>query len=389
MDPRIHLAIDTCFAIKRWTTPKEWLRVIRDMGLRYVEVVTDVEIEPLLMDADYRREWADEVLNEQEKTGIKVICLYSGNSTYDTTGLAHSDKRVRDRIINVWFNEFMNTAARLDAGIGYFIHAFPEYILLDKTAFDRSYATMTESLVRVNRMAAEKNIRFAALENMYTPHQSPFTITGTISLMQTVTRQSGYPLHFTEDVAHHSKLYLPPGADDIRSAHKKFLKDGSIGIWLGSRQAVDLFKNAGGKNRTITDDDIHSILGEIKNNRHLFAEPCDTDCYEWLRRIGCYSPVIHLQQTDGSFSSHKPFVLEANKTGIIEPLKILKALRESYEKPQPADFPQKCEDIYLSFVIYSATMDMHHNILYKLRKTVEYWRNFIPSDGLRLSKLLG
>ncbi len=32
MDPRISIGIDNCFAIKRWVTPAEWGRVIREMG---------------------------------------------------------------------------------------------------------------------------------------------------------------------------------------------------------------------------------------------------------------------------------------------------------------------------------------------------------------------
>jgi hypothetical protein len=395
MDPRIHLAIDTCFAIKRWTTPKELMRVIKDMGLRYVEAVTDVDIEPLLTPPDYRKAWADEVLNESTKTGIKVVLLYSGNSTYDSTGLAHPDKRVRDRIIDVWFNECMKTAVILNCGIGYFIHAFPEYILMDKTAFDAAYVTTTESLVRINRMAAECGVKYIALENMYTPHQSPFKINDTIALMHTVSEKSGYPLHFTEDVAHHSKLYLPPTAGTIRTAHKTFRNGGPIEIWLGNNKAVEIFKNAKIENDEISGGDIDAILKLAAENRYLFAEPGDPDCYEWLRRIGCYSPVIHLQQTDGNFSSHKPFTDETNKKGIIEPAKILKALKQSYDKTDEkaaaaetaGHFPKKCEDVYLTFEIYSATMEINYNILYNLQKSVDYWRRFIPKDGMRLSEL--
>lgn len=33
MYPKLYLAIDNCFASKRWTEPAEWADVIRDLGL--------------------------------------------------------------------------------------------------------------------------------------------------------------------------------------------------------------------------------------------------------------------------------------------------------------------------------------------------------------------
>ena len=33
IDPKIYLGIDNCFALKRWTTPAEWAKVIKDLGM--------------------------------------------------------------------------------------------------------------------------------------------------------------------------------------------------------------------------------------------------------------------------------------------------------------------------------------------------------------------
>ena len=64
MDPIISIGIDNCFALKRWVTPAEWSRVIRDMGMKYVEVVADLEIEPLLTPKACHDEWI-EAVNEE------------------------------------------------------------------------------------------------------------------------------------------------------------------------------------------------------------------------------------------------------------------------------------------------------------------------------------
>ena len=55
MDPIIYLGIDNCFASKRWARPSEWTRVIRDLGLRYVEASADTECDPLYMGAEFTK----------------------------------------------------------------------------------------------------------------------------------------------------------------------------------------------------------------------------------------------------------------------------------------------------------------------------------------------
>ena len=40
-------------------------------------------------------------------------------------------------------------------------------------------------------------------------------------------------------------------------------------------------------------------MESIERRPYLFAEAHDGDPYAWLRALGRYSPIIHLQQTDG------------------------------------------------------------------------------------------
>ena len=64
---------------------------------------------------------------------------------------------------------------------------------------------------------------------------------------------------------------------------------------------------------------------------HLFAAERDCDLYGWLEELGCYSPIVHLQQSNGKSSSHLPFTSANNETGIVHPLKVLQAIARSYE----------------------------------------------------------
>ena len=56
---------------------------------------------------------------------------------------------------------------------------------------------------------------------------------------------------------------------------------------------------------------------------YLYSGEKDTDIYNWLRELGRFSPIIHLQQTDGNTSSHRPFTSRWNEGGIIFPEKVL------------------------------------------------------------------
>ena len=121
---------------------------------------------------------------------------------------------------------------------------------------------------------------------------------------------------------------------------------------------------------------------------YLFAEPRDGDLYEWIGELGCYSPVFHLQQTDGTFSAHKPFTAEYNERGIVRPDKLLKALAKSYEKQESRGMPPKAEKIYLAFELFFSMNERPESIKRQLRESIDYWRRYIPEDGLTLDQLI-
>ena len=386
MDPRIYIGIDNCFAIKRWTEPADWMRVVRELGMKYVEVVPDLEADPLLTPDDYRREWVDRVCEAKAKYGIETVMLYSNNATYDTIGFAHPDRRVRDRILDSWFERFCGLAAGIGADIGYFVHGLSEDILFDQKKRLDAQKNVMDCITRLNRIAERYGIEKTALEQMYTPHQPPFTIDTMTELMQRVKRLSGKPLYVTEDVGHHCPFYLRPDADALQSAFARYRTDGYIGVWLGSQHAIELFRAE--KSDRLSADTLKAIEADMDANAGMFSTPRDNDCYEWLREIGCYSPIIHMQQTNGAASSHAGFNPQNNASGKIHPVKVLKAIAESYKKPEKEDMPPRVEDIYLIQEIYMSTKEVGYQGLWRIRESTDYLRRFIPQDGMRLSELL-
>ena len=87
-NPRIYLAIDNCFASKRWTDPLDWARIVHQLGLGFVEASADNECDPLYADPGYLKDWVGEVQSACKGTGVRVVNLYSGHGTYTTLGLA-------------------------------------------------------------------------------------------------------------------------------------------------------------------------------------------------------------------------------------------------------------------------------------------------------------
>ena len=109
----------------------------------------------------------------------------------------------------------------------------------------------------------------------------------------------------------------------------------------------------------------------------------------WLERYGCYSPIVHLQQTDGTSSSHRPFTSPQNARGIIDGGRVLQAIAMSYDRRHAADLPSPCQEVYLTIEVFSGTADLPADLLADLAESVAYWRRFVPEDGVRLSEVVG
>lgn len=95
--------------------------------------------------------------------------------------------------------------------------------------------------------------------------------------------------------------------------------------------------------------------------------PEQRDPYPWIEKLGALSPIIHLQQTVLHKSQHWPFTPEFNRQGIIEPEKVLKALRRSGAK-----------DVLLIFEInHREHWDTDFSIIEDLKASVNYWRPYV------------
>ncbi len=352
--PKIYLAIDNCFASKRWTNPGDWMSIIADMGVNYVEASADNEIDPFYSTENYRGKWLDEVAKASLKTGVKICNLYSGHGTYSTTGLTHEDESVRDHIMNDWIKGMIDTACTLKAGLGFFCHAFNCNILQEKEKYYFHLEDLCDRLAGLSEYASNQGLKSLGLEQMYTPHQVPWTVKGARDLIRNVFHRSGKPLYITIDVGHQSgqRKFLKPDHKYLEELMEEVrLQNKLENCWLGLDKAYNILHEAVKSPESGQSDSINEILDLTDEHAYLFAEYDDGDPYYWLKTMGCYSPIIHLQQTDGNVSAHWPFSARFNDQGIISGKRVLDSLSHSYLQ-SGTGMPPKCNEIYLTIEVF-------------------------------------
>jgi len=98
--------------------------------------------------------------------------------------------------------------------------------------------------------------------------------------------------------------------------------------------------------------------------------PDQRDPYPWIEKLGAYSPIIHLQQTELNVSHHWPFTPAYNEKGIIDPAKVLLALGKSGAR-----------ESMLTFEIgHREHWDTDFDIIDDIKASVNYWRPFVPEE---------
>jgi hypothetical protein len=390
LETRLFLAIDNCFASKRWCEVPEWMRVIRDLGLTRVEASADNEIDPLYSCPEFLEDWIQQVRRESERTGVQVVNCYSGHGTYSTLGLAHFDPRVREHLRRNWVERMLRTAGSLQAGLGMFAHAFAERILRDRQLYEEAYGNLVQTLHDLSLAAEQAGVRTFGIEQMYTPHQVPWTIAGTDDfLRRTNAKEAGLPVYITLDTGHQSgqDRFLPPTARQIDGFAEAVRAGRASPIYLGPRECFESLRQrvlAGVAAQQLRQD-VEAFVG---GNPHLFSRRGDGDPYLWLEHYGAFSPIIHLQQTDGTRSAHQNFTAETAKTGIIHPAKVLRAIHASTSRPVPTGFPPPVREIHLTLEPFIGTAEHPRIALEQIAESVRYWRRYVPRDGMTVEQAI-
>jgi D-erythrulose 1-phosphate 3-epimerase len=246
-------------------------------------------------------------------------------------------------------------------------------------------------LSELSSFAADNMQGYIGVEQMYTPHQIPWTIEGTKELVKEVYSRSKNPFYVNIDLGHQSGQYKfrKPDANQLRELISEYRTNGNKlrEKWLGPLSAYQEFAEIV-TNKTNEEQGVKNLQSILEDYPHMFAEDRDGNTYKWLEKLACYSPIIHLQQTDGRTSGHWPFTAEYNKKGIIDGGKVLKAIYAANSKVRSSEYPPKVDSIYLTIEVFSSTDSLNEDIKARIIETVEYWRKFVPNDGENLDTII-
>lgn len=388
--PKIYLTLDNCFAIKRWTKPSEWMPLIKKIGFQSVQASFDNEIDFLYSPEWYLEQWFSEVERVERETGIRVDTFFTGYQTYRTAGLAHADREMADYLKREWMEKAVRWLGKRQSHMGVSFFAMTDEVLQNPERYSKVYNEVIERFADIAKCAAENKIYFCS-EAMYAPHQPSWTIKGTKKFLKDCYAKNGNPIYTTVDVGHMvgQRRFRRPSRhqieESIETARPEMVRPG---FWIGAEHTVELWKQAveekAGRERLIEE-----IMEDINRYEYLFSDgEEDSSPYAWLEELACYSPILHMQQTNGVASSHAAFTEKTNKDGIIKGKELLQAIAKSYEKETEEGMPPKVDKIYLAFEIFGANAEYSYEIVDKLTETAKYWKTFVPEDGIVLDKLL-
>lgn len=262
------LGISTNFAIKRWSDPEDWLRIVKqEFGLDIIQFSFD-QFDPR-SHPESLAAYTYRVRNACAKYGVSIHSTFTGLSIYPHNLLMHP----------LW-------EGRRD-GMDWFEKAFSMTQALGADAVGGPYGGMDiPSFQSVSRR--EEIIRTAEEAFVYLLEQAPRFGIKTFYWEQTPIRREGsVDMAGTLNHLGHINALRAPGSADF-----------ALCLDVG-----------------------HAISPN--------AADSDKDPYLWLERLAPYAPIIHLQQTDGLYDRHWPFTEANNAVGIIEADRVLGSIRKS------------------------------------------------------------
>jgi len=296
---KIKLGVNNCFAVKRWPEPEEWCRIVAE-DLGLKYVQFTFDLIDPRVSQPARGKMSRKIRRVAKDYGIEIYTTFFGLAFYSFNQLLHPDIGIRQDALR-WCEE----AVFMTAELGARATGGPLASLSMKdfnTPSRREYLTnqLVESLHHLSHLAAIEDQEFFLWEPTPIAREMSHTMEEAKSFHKKVNERAAIPIKFCLDVGHQC-------ATDTAGR--------------------------------------------------------DRDPYAWLKEFAPIAPVIHIQQTDGKLDTHWPFTEEYNKKGIIEPEKIVKAIRDS-----------GADEVYLFLEILHPFEVDERKVIEDIKESVTYWK---------------
>jgi D-erythrulose 1-phosphate 3-epimerase len=210
--PRLHLGINTCFAVKRWPEPEQWLDIVKnELGLPCCQFSLDL-VDPMF-DEVATAAYAERVRAYAAANQVLIHSTFTGLAAYSWSLLLHPDEQMRLAAMR-WYERAIDFTARLGAsGMGGHLGAFSVPDASNPARKQALIQDMLERLRFLSRYAADRGLQFLLFENMAVTREWGHTIAEAQELIS-LTTSNNVPLVLCLDIGHPCALHTGTSSDD-------------------------------------------------------------------------------------------------------------------------------------------------------------------------------
>jgi D-erythrulose 1-phosphate 3-epimerase len=210
--PRLHLGINTCFAVKRWPEPEQWLSIVKDdLGLDCCQFSLDL-VDPML-DHKAIATYATTVQKIATEMHVLLHSTFTGLAAYSWSQLLHPTPALRSAAMQ-WYKQAIDFTAQLGAyGTGGHIGAFSIQDASNAQRRESLLEELKERLEELSLYAARQGLRFLLFENMAVPREWGHSIEES-QYITSLTVNGGVPLLLCLDVGHPCALHTGTISDN-------------------------------------------------------------------------------------------------------------------------------------------------------------------------------
>lgn len=234
--------------------------------------------------------------------GLTVRSTFSGLIAYSGNLLGHPSQAAREQARN-WCEAAIAVTAALGAeATGGHMGALSASDWEDPTRRQAMRCAVVDSVRDLTQVASAQGLKYLLWELMPSPREAPHTPEEAIAVMEEVNEGAAVPVRLAFDLGHCCAHDLPKPGDP----------------------------------------------------------------HEWLERLLAWTPMVHLQQTDGRGDRHWPFTSEYEAAGIIQPRRIVEIARSS---------PLPRVDLVLEVIHVPETPP--ERVIEDLRRSVDTWTRWM------------
>lgn len=243
-----------------------------------------------------------EIASAAKQYGLTMHSTFTGGIAYSQNHLAHPNPNIRAQAVR-WYQGALEVTSRLGAeACGGHIGGMSAADYDDPRRRALVRGQLIESVRDLTRLAASLGHKYFLWEFMPSPREIPHTPAEAVELMQEVNEAAAIPVRLCFDLGH--------------------------------------------------------------CNSYDFDRPGDP--HKWMEELLSYSPVIHLQQTDGKSDHHWPFSRQYDEVGIIDPQRVVQIAKSS-----------PFETVYLLFEFGHAFDSPDQQVIDEHKQSVERWSKWL------------